>query len=359
MVVVQVLFSRYLGGIERVFLDHAAMLAARGHRVHCVVSAGARVLPQLARAVEASQGRISCEELVDRGWPRLLSWLRLRAAIRRARPGVLVAHGVKATRRLALVRPRRLPLFAVTHNRSRRLSWATHLLALTEPLRRQFVADGFPAERTFLIPNALPLSLAALPAAEQRPPHSPVVVGVLARLIPKKGVDLFLHGLRRAIDAGLEVQALIGGQGPSRGELEALATELGLQSRLRFLGWVDDAASFYAAIDLLCVPSREEPFGMVVLEAYAHGVVVLAAATGGLCELVQDRVTGRLFAAGDAAALGEALLELARQPAAWPPLRAAAYRSLPAYHPDHIARRLEQALASAAVDAAASGLAAP
>jgi glycosyltransferase involved in cell wall biosynthesis len=92
--------------------------------------------------------------------------------------------------------------------------------------------------------------------------------------------------------------------------LEATARELGLEENVRFTGERDDVPAVLRAIDLLLVPSAEEPFGRVVVEAMAMETPVIATRVGGPAEVIDDRVTGRLVAPGDPEAWAAAILEL-------------------------------------------------
>lgn len=348
MIVLQLMFSRGLGGLERAFLDHAVMLAERGHEVHCVVSTQAESRAELQRLAAAVSGRLIVPHLIEtQGLHRLLLHSRLRRLIAGVRPDVIVSHGAKAVTcvsRRSL--PASVPRVGITHNASPRLMRATHLIALTQSLRQVFVARGFPAHRIRQVPNALPSRCAALPRREGDALRAPLVVGVLGRMVHKKGFDVFLKGFRMALDSGLQARALIGGDGPERARLEALCRDLGLSSSVRFVGWVSDPAEFYEQIDICCVPSRDEPFGIVVLEGFAHGAPVLAAATGGPRELIQDGVTGGLFEPDNPRSLAAALSRMAQEPTLRA-MRGAAYAAVQDYRCAAVGQRLEEALQSA------------
>lgn len=352
MIVLQAMFSRGLGGLERAFLDHAAMLAARGHEVHCVVAQSAASRTELERFAGTVAGRnIHLHRVATQGLHRLLLRLRLRRLVRRVAPDVLVAHGAKAVTRLVGLRPRAVPLVGITHNASPRLRHATHLIALTGSLQRHFAERGFPEARIARAPNTIPTHLVAQPRIPGAA-HEPPVVGVLARLVHKKGVDIFLEGFRRALDRGLRAEAVIGGDGPERATLEALCRRLGLERDVRFIGWVEDTAAFYRSIDVFCVPSREEPFGTVLLEGFAYGAPVLASAVGGPAEVIEHDRNGRLFACGDVDALAGELTAMVQDPALRDRLRAAGYAALPRYRPEVVGAQIDAALRAAIDDLA-------
>lgn len=349
MIILQAMFSRGLGGLERAYLDHAAMLTARGHTVHCVIPGGADTAAELARLADSQAGRLQVHAVPARSLARLALRSRLRRLLVALQPELIVAHGARAVSRMAPVRPKPLPLVAITHNASPRLLRATHLIALTAAMERLYVARGFPPQRIYRVPNTLPARFAEVPVRLEKPPQATLTIGVLARLVGKKGVDVFLRGLRLALDQGLQARALIGGDGPERASLLDLRGQLGLGQQVEFLGWVAEPDRFHDSIDLFCVPSRDEPFGIVVLEGFAQGTPVIASAVGGLQELIQDGVNGALFQSDDPQALAAALLRCANAPETWPAMRQAAYRSLQAYRPDTVSRQLEQAF-QAAID---------
>jgi glycosyltransferase involved in cell wall biosynthesis len=140
--------------------------------------------------------------------------------------------------------------------------------------------------------NALRPSLVPSHALRKRYPHGAIKLGVAARLYPVKGVALVLHAVA-ALRRSLDVELVIAGEGPERAPLEALAVQLGIGERVRFLGAVGDMAAFYAGIDCLIHAPLTEAFGLVVLEAAAHGCPVVAPAVDGLVESLEDGVTGR------------------------------------------------------------------
>ncbi len=107
------------------------------------------------------------------------------------------------------------------------------------------------------------------------------------------------------------------GDGPERPRAEALAEELGVGDRVVFLGKFESVAELLGCADLFLLPSEQESFGLVALEAQASGVPVVGTSDTGLAEVVQHGVTGSLHPVGDVEGMAEASIELLRDPSLW------------------------------------------
>ena len=137
----------------------------------------------------------------------------------------------------------------------------------------------------------------------------------IGRHVRQKGFDILLRAYAGAALPGRDL--LLAGDGPEKGSLEKLAAELGLGSQVHFLGRTDrkTTASLFAGCEWFVLPSREEPFGIVNLEAMAAGKAIIATRVGGVPEIVADGVNGILVEKENVAALAAALRQLAGNPA--------------------------------------------
>ncbi len=142
-------------------------------------------------------------------------------------------------------------------------------------------------------------------------PHDGPVVGTVARLVASKNVAMLLRGLQ----ARANVRAMVVGAGPERSALQALATDLGVADRVVWTGCVreDDKRAAYAAMDVFCLlskPQRDgavEGFGIVLLEAAAAGLPIIATRTGGMADLIRHEQTGLVVRVGDTPGLSSAI----------------------------------------------------
>ncbi len=182
-----------------------------------------------------------------------------------------------------------------------------HLIGNSHGIVDYLIARGWPADRAHYLPNFVAHETApALPRAEFDTPEGAPLLLAMGRLHENKAFDVLIE----ALAALPETYLWLAGSGPLADDLAALAARRGVSRRLRMLGWRDDAAALFAAADVLICPSRREPLGNVVIEAWAQKTPVVAAATGGPAELSDDGVTGLLAPIDDAAALADAIRRL-------------------------------------------------
>jgi glycosyltransferase involved in cell wall biosynthesis len=136
---------------------------------------------------------------------------------------------------------------------------------------------------------------------------------------PKKGLDILIRAFAMIVQAGESklCLVLVGVDRGIRGELEALAASLGARERVLFFADVSHSRlhPFYRAAQVFCLPSRSEPFGLVLLEAGAFALPVVASRIGGIPEIISHEETGLLVSPEDPALLAETLLHLLQNPA--------------------------------------------
>jgi len=216
--------------------------------------------------------------------------------------------------------PRRTAVFTALERQAAR--WTDRIITLTDRGSAEHLARGIGRAAQYVaVPSGVPtadLRAAAPPRAEARArlgldPSAFVVVG-LGRLIPIKGFDLLVRALPSLIAQIPSARVVLVGEGPERAGLDAIAVSLGVADRLRMTGEIADVTTHLAAADVVAVPSRNEGMGRVIVEAMALGLPVVAAAVGGIPDVVTDGECGRLVEPDDVDALAEALVEFGRDP---------------------------------------------
>ncbi len=221
-------------------------------------------------------------------------------------------------------------------------------------------ADGVVANSTATL-QTLPVAVRGglswvIPASVEAPPElraprtpsaSAPTFGMLGRIAPWKGQDLFLRAFAAAFPESEERAVVVGtamfGEEGFERELCALAESLGIASRVEFRGFRENVWPELASMDVLVHASViPEPFGTVVLEGMAAGLAVIAADEGGPASVIADGETGRLFRSRDQDALATAMRALAADPAERRRVGAAAQRAVEDYNPRAVAGRLER-----------------
>jgi glycogen(starch) synthase len=194
-----------------------------------------------------------------------------------------------------------------------------HALFPTEFLRRAYEQAGLAPARSAVVRGAVKCSaFSAIAHARVARPGRPLRLLVAARLVPDKGIGTAIEALAvlaqtyRRTDCVLTIAGA--GEEAHVSTLRRLATGLGVRDRIHFTGAVSpqDMPALYAAHDVLVFPSTwGEPFGRVMAEAMAAGLPVLAAAVGGVTEIVENEKTGLVFEPGNAADLAARILRVA------------------------------------------------
>jgi glycosyltransferase involved in cell wall biosynthesis len=142
------------------------------------------------------------------------------------------------------------------------------------------------------------------------------VIGILARLVHRKGVDIALDAASNLHKRGIPFRLLIGGDGPELENLKRQVDQLHLSDQVEFLGWITDIDTFYDQVDIFCMPSRSEPFGLVLVDAMSRGRAVVASRTEGPLDIINDREDGYLFDVDDVDDLVAALESALASPTA-------------------------------------------
>ena len=179
-----------------------------------------------------------------------------------------------------------------------------HLIGNTEDIVQYLSKAGWPEERAHYLPNFV-TGERGTPIDRDTfytPKNITLILG-LGRLHPNKAFDTLLEAVARVPNAYLWVA----GDGPEREKLEKLAEKLAVKPRVRFLGWREDAADLLATCDIFVCPSRHEPLGNVVIEAWAQSKPIVAADSLGPGTLIEHMETGLLVPVDDARMMGRAI----------------------------------------------------
>jgi len=324
-----------------------AGLAERGYDTTLVAGTIARGEESMAFVADAHNVHIeTLSELHREISPirDLRAILRLARLIRRERPAILHTHTAKAgaVGRIAalLAGDARPPIVVHTFHGhvlrgyfGRTMSFGfrtlerwlarttTSLVAVSPEVRDDLVALRVAPASKFTVVR-LGIDLAhriASDGAQRRETRRQMglrddvfVVGWVGRMTAVKNTDSLVRALQTLVDLGVDARLLLVGDGPDRDHLERYAHELGVMKRCLFLGYQEDVARFYDAIDALVLPSVNEGTPVSVIEALAAERPAVATRVGGTPDIIRDGIDGFLVDPADPGELAERLAELAR-----------------------------------------------
>lgn len=172
-----------------------------------------------------------------------------------------------------------------------------HFLAISEDTQAYLktVLPSAMHSRIALLKNAIPLHRFSHPQRAEWIPGSPLRLINVGSFVPKKNQKLAVLVLQELLNLGLDAQLILAGDGPLKAEVQEQVRTLGLSEKVFFLGNITDIELQYKEADLYLHTAWEEPFGLVLIEAMASGLSVVALDAGGNRELISDGRTGRLL----------------------------------------------------------------
>jgi len=298
----QVMAGARYGGAEEFFVR----LALAFERANVDQRVAVRGHP--FRKKQLSSGGVRTDTFAFRRWLDVRTNFGLRNIIRDWRPDIVLTWMSRASRACPKTKLGRDFVHVGRLGGYYKLKYfrgCDHLIGNTPGMVDYVCGLGWPAECAHYLPNFV--SERRAPPLDRKilntPGDAPLLLG-LGRLHENKAFDVLLDSMAFLPDHWL----WLAGTGPQEAALRSQAVRLGIEKRVRFLGWRDDVAPLFSAANILVCPSRSEPLGNVVLEAWAQHVPVIAAASEGLQQLIDHEVNGLLVPTGDAPALAKSIM---------------------------------------------------
>lgn len=202
----------------------------------------------------------------------------------------------------------------LTYNKIHRK--AQVIVACSEFVKKRLEALISPSRKIITVHNGIDLTGAG-PSTVLKEQHADVRIGIVGQLVPRKGHLLLIEAISRLIDKGLNCNLFIYGNDQTEyaATVRAFALERKVSEHIQWMGFVSDKNDIFSHLDIVVVPSTDEPFGLVALEPALWHIPSVVAASGGLPELVVAGSTGLLFQPGNADDLATQLEILIRRPA--------------------------------------------
>ena len=276
------MLGKGLGGIEQSFVDYLNAFDNLHHKSLGIISRGARIKSKIS-------SHIKIKRIFNFGEWDIFASMRLKKIISKMCPDVIIVHGRRSSKLVNHI-SQKIPVVGVTHNYSLdHLLDLDYVFATTQDLKNNLVKLGYDEKKIFRIPNMINSDLIKLKAAPtQIKFQNPPVIGVAGRFVKKKGFDLFIKSLSILKDEDIKFHAIIAGIGEEKSNLKQLVKTMDLRNFVSFPGWIADKKKFFSSIDIFCLPSTHEPFGIVLLEALCYNKPTVSFRSEGPNEIGTD-----------------------------------------------------------------------
>ena len=327
MKILQISSASSFGGGERYLADLTNALVERGHELYVAV----RPDSPIPRHLHLPPDRIVT--LTLRNALDVRSAHALDRFVRRngieivhahmARDYSLASYAARRNSKTKFVATRHV-LFQLSRLHRHTLARAVRIIAVSNAVARELRASGVVTEEQIVvIPNGIDVERFTRARAvfdrvqflrSMGLPADCLLVGSIGELRTLKRHDDFIRVAAIVASRFPQSHFVLAGIGEVRKQLEALVNELGLNKRFHFLGWLDDAEKLLCAMDVFVSASETESFGLAIVEAMAAGTPVVATATEGAREVIEDQSTGLLVPIGDVERIAGSVINLLSDP---------------------------------------------
>lgn len=305
--VAQVLAGAPIGGAENFY---TRLVAALAESPELEQRAYTRENPAREERLTKAGVAISTHRLAPK-WQYLHN-LNFRKALREWQPDIVVTYMNRAS---SITPPGNYQLVARLghYYNLKNYRHCDYWVGITKGICDHLIKGGMPSERVIHIPNFVEeYSVKPLAPENVHKPQEAPILFALGRLHENKGFDILLKALPSIPNAEL----WLAGEGPEESALKQLASHLGVEKRVHFLGWRTDVNELMRAADVFICPSRHEGLGSIVLEAWYNECPMVVTASQGPAELVTSGVNGLVSPIDDVEALAGSINDMLSNPAA-------------------------------------------
>ncbi|MBN9542813.1 MAG: glycosyltransferase family 4 protein [Alphaproteobacteria bacterium] len=328
MRILNIMFSKGLGGIEQVFIDYDTALKQCGLEVLSICH------PKFPKAKD------NFIKISNIGWWDLWASYKIRKVIKDFKPDCIIVHGSRAVR--LTLRASKVPAIGVAHN-----YWIKHLLkcdyifSITKHLQSFIEHKGFRSNKIYHMPNMINTDGFEY---KNKLPKKPLKIAAMGRFVKKKGFEVLIQAAKILLDRKLDFTLVIGGDGEMKEEYTSLVNKLGLDSNIEFIGWVKDKDQLYNNTDIFVLPSHSEPFGIVVLEAFLYSTPIISTSSEGPQEIIENNKNGILVPLNNPQKMAEAILNLANNNELYQNLSKNGFSEVDKYSFENGGKRMKKAL---------------
>ncbi len=293
MRILNAIHAQNIGGVDKVFCNYAQALEQLGHEVALLISDNGNDNYEFLGVKKIFKLK-NCSQISD-----LFNLLRIIIIFK---PDVIICHSsrlmswmkfVNFFRKFGIVKVKSV---AVNHGITFKKSLlCNYIININKEINDLVVDAGFDSEKSFILSNVIDVDLPYVAKSLK----DPVVIGIYGRIEPRKGFDILINAAGILAERNRDLILKIGGfEVPGSYNLESIkkiAKEHNILEKCNFVGVVKDKEDFFKDVNIFCVPSREEPFGLVILEGFLNSTLVISSDTDGGKLLIENGEDGFLF----------------------------------------------------------------
>lgn len=304
MKILNAIHAQGIGGVDQVFRNYTEVLSDSGHEVGLVISDNGHYKYEAKNIFKLKNSS------------QVFDFIHLLIIVAKFKPDVILCHSNRLMKWMKILRIfSSAKSIAVNHGITFKHSLnCDFIISINKEIADMAIAEGFAQTKSFVLPNVIKVTEKYREKQFKKPP----IIAMYGRLEPRKGFDVLINAAGILAKKGFDFRLKIGGfEVPSHYNWQTLAgyvQEQGISEKCEFVGVVIDKKKFFEDVDIFCVPSREEPFGLVILEGFLFSTLVISSDTDGGKFLVKNDETGLIFENGNIEDLAQKIEKISANP---------------------------------------------
>ncbi len=335
MKILNAIHAQNIGGVDQVFRDYYEVLSAQGHEVALLISNNGR-------------DDYSAKKIFKlRNLSQVFDFLHLLWIVNSFKPDLILCHSNRIMKWMRILKFfSRTESVAINHGISFKNSLhCQFVVSINQQISDLVVAAGFDQAKSFVVSNVIKVDQKYHKKTLKKIP----TIGIYGRIEPRKGFDILIKAAEILAKNGRDFRLKIGGFQAHRGygwpDINDCAREHNIFEKCQMVGTVLDKKKFFEDVDIFCVPSREEPFGLVILEGFLFSTLVISSNTDGGKLLIKNGEDGLLFENSNAVDLARKIEEILENPEIYQVLTSKAFTKLEKeFSFDSLARQMRDVL---------------
>lgn len=304
MKILNAIHAQGIGGVDQVFRNYSEVFATQGHEVALLISANGNEKYDAKKIFKLKNSS------------QIFDFLHLLWVVYSFKPDLIFCHSNRLMKWMRILRFfSGAKSVAINHGITFKNSLhCDYVISINQQIADLVVAAGFAKERSLVLPNVIKVDQKYQGKTLKNPPIKPLTLAMYGRIEPRKGFDILINAAGLLAKKGHDFKLKIGGfevpGGYNWSTIKDLAKIHNISEKCQFVGTVLDKTKFFEDVDIFCVPSREEPFGLVILEGFLYSTLVISSNTDGGKFLIENNENGLLFKNDEPADLAETIEKL-------------------------------------------------